>query len=326
MVSRKDRAVSKTWFYDAQGHDEQVELTREAVSGLDKQQLVWVDAERGDAAMLDLASDVLALDPESRRDFDTPSNADLRKFDGYFQFSVPLAPKTGDTDGRLDFVVGSNWLMTVRDGDVPYLARFREQDRGESFKGKLSPTAMAASLLDWHLEAFQIELTDIQKGVDEIDAEILSETHTRPPLKRLAEMRQRVSVLRNKLGDHAAIVHGLLRADFDPVADTPEAEHFRALERHFERTEDGIDRAREVVVGSFELYATRTAQDTNDLVRGLTVVTVIIGIAGAIAGVFGMNFETPFAKTGEVGFLAVTSLMIVIAVFIVVVAKRRKWM
>ncbi len=318
--------MSETWFYDAEGHDEQIELTQDVVTGLAKQQLVWVDAVRDDKVTLDLATHVLELQPESRHAMDQPQAGQLDKFEAYFQFSVPLAPKTGDADGRLDFLVGGNWLMTVRDGDVPYLARFRDQDRGESFKGKLTPAALAASLLDWHLEAFQFELTDIQKGVDDIDNEILSDVETRPPLKRLADMRQRVSRLRDKLGDHRAIIHGLLRADFDPVADTPEAEHFRALERHFERTEDGIDRAREIVVGSFDLYATRTAQDTNELVRALTVVTVIIGIAGAVAGIFGMNFETPFAKTGETGFLTVTSAMIVVAVFIVVVAKRRKWM
>ena len=50
------------------------------------------------------------------------------------------------------------------------------------------------------------------------------------------------------------------------------------------------DRAREIVVGSFGLHATRTAQDTNQPVKMLTHVTVVIGLIGAIPGIFGMNF------------------------------------
>ena len=48
----------------------------------------------------------------------------------------------------------------------------------------------------------------------------------------------------------------------------------------FERLEDDIARARETMIGSFELYASRVAQDTNQLVKVLTVATVITGIIG----------------------------------------------
>lgn len=81
-----------------------------------------------------------------------------------------------------------------------------------------------------------------------------------------------------------------------------------------------------MIVGSFDLYATRTAQDTNQLVKLLTLVTVIIGLSGAIAGIFGMNFDTPITKTGLPGFIVTVSAMIVLGALLTIFAWHRKWL
>jgi len=56
-----------------------------------------------------------------------------------------------------------------------------------------------------------------------------------PPLADLAKLRIRVSQLRDRLSEHRPIIHGLLRADFEPLADPPERTHFRNVEKHFDR-------------------------------------------------------------------------------------------
>ena len=319
--------MTSAWFYDAEGHDEQIELKTARVETLAEHQLLWLDIERNDKKALGEAAEILGLLPTATRLIETPPNPPrIDNYEHFFQLSVPLPPRSAIKGARLDFIVGEKWLMTVRDGDVPFLAEFRKQDRGESFRGKLTPGALAASLLDWHLEEYQFELNDIQQQVDTIDANILSEADTRTPLATLAKMRSRVAQLRDTLGAHRPIIHGLLRPDFNPLAEKPEVPYFQALERHFERTEDAIDRARETVVGSFELYAARTAQQTNELVKVLTLVTVIIGLVGAVAGVFGMNFDTPIPHSGIVGFMSVVVGMFVLGTMVVVVARWRRWL
>ena len=57
----------------------------------------------------------------------------------------------------------------------------------------------------------------------------------------------------------------------------------------------------------------------------LTIATVITGVIGAVAGVFGMNFDTPVAHSGLSGFLAVTGAMVAVSIGIVAVAIWRRW-
>jgi Mg2+ and Co2+ transporter CorA len=69
----------------------------------------------------------------------------------------------------------------------------------------------------------------------------------------------------------------------------------------------------------------RAAQKTNDTMRVLTFVTVLLGTLALVAGVMGMNFELDFFQTGQQGFLIVTGAMAAAAVVSLLVALWRKW-
>ena len=84
--------------------------------------------------------------------------------------------------------------------------------------------------------------------------------------------------------------------------------------------------ARELGVGSFELFTTRSAQRTNDTMRVLTFVTVLLGTLAVIAGAMGMNFKAPLFETGAAGFWWTIAGMALIGVVATVVARWRKWM
>ena len=119
----------------------------------------------------------------------------------------------------------------------------------------------------------------------------------------------------------------LARPDFRPDEDDDAAERrFEALELRFERAMDAVEMGRELVVGSFELYTSRSAQRTNDTMRVLTFVTVLLGTLAVVAGVLGMNFKAPLFDTGAGGFWVTVAVMAVLSVVATVIARWRKWM
>ena len=117
----------------------------------------------------------------------------------------------------------------------------------------------------------------------------------------------------------------MARPDFRPDPEGTNDKQFRALNERFERSLDAVENARELVIGSFELYATRTAQRTNDTMRVLTFVTVLLGSLSVLAGVLGMNFEVPFFHSGQFGFSITIVAMLVLIVIAVAVARWRHW-
>lgn len=319
--------MTEAYFYDASGHDKVITLTAKAIAKVGADQLIWIDLCRQDEPAVRKAATILGFEEAMVTSLlDHPPVPVLDSFEGYFQLALPVSPSSGKSNDCVIYVVAERWLLTLRDGPIPYFDSFREKDRGESLSGRLTPAALAAALLDWHLEDYQQDIAEIQTKVDKIDSEVLSEREREPPLAALAKLRTRVADLRRRLSTHRKIIHGLLRADFAHIAGHPHAAYYETLERHFDRADDGLDQAREMIVGSFELYATRTAQETNQLVKMLTLITVIIGLSSAIGGIFGMNFDTPLAKTGMVGFLAAVASMLLLAAGVFGFAHWRKWL
>ena len=191
--------------------------------------------------------------------------------------------------------------------------------------GLLTAQALAASLLDWHLGDYFIEVSRIEEAVDHLDERILREKSNSGLLGRMVALRRRVSKLRALLVAQRDIFYGLSRPDFALITDAGAAPFYEALASRFERAVDEVEHTRDVVVGSFDLFTSRTGQETNDLVKALTFLTAVIGFCAAVAGLMGMNFKAPFFESGLFGFLIVTGGLFAAGLVAIVVARKRGW-
>jgi magnesium transporter len=222
-------------------------------------------------------------------------------------------------------VVAERWLVTTRAADIPFLSAFRAQDKGETRIGALTPSLLAASLLDWHLAEFFTVASKIEADVDALDERILAEGADRPVLNKIVASRKRVAELRSLIARQRPVFHGLTRPDFALNTDDDAAEQFASLAARYDRAVDETERTREVVVGSFDLFTSMSSEETNDLVKALTVATTIIGFSAAVAGLLGMNFDAPFFHSGMTGFIVASGVLIAVSIAAVVIARLRRW-
>ena len=77
-------------------------------------------------------------------------------------------------------------------------------------------------------------------------------------------------------------------------------------------------------MGSFDVVIARTGQRTNDVMKVLTLASVIFLPGALIAGVMGMNFEVGLFGHAAL-FWAVVLVIVLIGVATVVVARVRRW-
>ena len=279
--------IVRAILYDAAGHDREVELASIEVDQLAKEQLLWVDLIGASAQLL----------PEPLRSALGPDDhvGSLEIFEQFYRLGVALRDQPHSC---LRFAVGQTWVLTASEKRPKLFDEFIAADQGETLKGKMTPTALMASLLMRHLDGFREEIASVDVAIDELDDIILQGREKRSPLSSLAALRRRLADLRSVLIGQHRVIHRLVAPDFLAHVAADDQEFLAEVNRLFERLEDDLARARETVIGSFELYASRVAQDTNQLVKILTIATVITGIIGAVAGVFGMNFNTSIPQSG----------------------------
>jgi Mg2+ and Co2+ transporter CorA len=98
------------------------------------------------------------------------------------------------------------------------------------------------------------------------------------------------------------------------------------LDQHFENAVDAIESSRDTVLSLFDLFTTKSAQNLNITMRRLTFVTLIVGALGAIAGIWGMNFEIEYFKAGETGFWLTIATMAFVVAGLTAFAGLKRWL
>jgi magnesium transporter len=205
------------------------------------------------------------------------------------------------------------------------LHEFSVQDRGETQIGTLLAGAVVAAMLDLHLSTYFRVLENLELEVDRVDEEMLTRAVERGYLARLVELRHRVALLRRLLFPQREIFFGLTRPDFALVAKTEAAPQFQALNNTYAQAINTIEHAHDLVIGSFGLLSSRTAQSTNNFLKGLTFITLLLGVTGVVAGIFGMNFEVELYKTGGLGFWGVIAGMALVVVGTILYSRNKGW-
>jgi magnesium transporter len=322
-----DQPCAKIILYRANGSDCQVPIEELAQPHSD-QDLLWVDI---DFDMPDVVAEVcqkLEVPAGACRHLsELGSTPILRHYGKFLVIHAVAAEHIGSLkfDGiAIAIAAGKNVIITVHRKSVPFIHAIREREHGETMLGLLTAPSFVASLLDWHLDTYFEAVSDFEVAVERLEESILDGRQDEST-RDLIVLRRGASRLRRMLAPHRTLFSGLTRPDFEPEDDEITAGHFRRLEDHFEIAMDSIEHARELVIGSFELFSNQIALRTNGAMRLLTFATVVIGCQTVIAGVLGMNFKASLFDTATFGFWASIACMAAVTGIAVWLGKKRNW-
>jgi magnesium transporter len=138
-------------------------------------------------------------------------------------------------------------------------------------------------------------------------------------------MRRRIADVRRVHSVHRELYAELARPDFLHDVGQKESDALAAMTQRLDRAGEAISYAREMLLGTFEVHMTRVAQRTNDVMRILTVASVILLPSVVIAGIMGMNFKVGLFDNPNL-FWVVIGLMVALALATIAVARQRGWL
>ena len=162
--------------------------------------------------------------------------------------------------------------------------------------------------------------------MDRIDARSLRSNLDDDLLGDLVSLRRQVAKLRRALSGHREVYATLAAADFSKIA---QAEDVRAgfitVAERFEDAIHSVEDSRDLLLGSFDVFMTRTAQRTNDVMKVLALATVLLLPGSLIAGLPGMNVVVPLPKDDPGSFWVVIAVIGLLAAAVVGLAWRFRW-
>jgi len=163
----------------------------------------------------------------------------------------------------------------------------------------------------------------LEREVDKLDDAALRTE--RDILDRLVRMRRQIARVRRILTPQRGVIAEVTRPDFLPALDERQRGALVQVQERLDMAADAIGNAREMLLGTFDVHMTRTAQRTNDIMRVLTLASVVLLPSVVLAGVMGMNFKVGLFDDPNL-FWVVLGVMGVMAVTTLLVARWRGWL
>ncbi len=325
-VAETDEPGSRLWLYSGDGEDAPVLLDTD-LPDLGRNKMLWADVDLEVAEGLSRLWETLEIESLIADLGKLEEGPALVQHNGILQLAVTVMQSDRDLEPMtLHCLVGPNWVVTLHKGELDLVDEFNKPFHGETRLGDLDGPAFLSLVLDWQLSGYLKIIEGVQGDIDQLDEELLSKAPDEDSLlERLQYFRRRVRTLRNTLSAHREVLGLLSHPRSDAVVGAEATGDYQRLEDRLQQAIEAVDTTREMIVGSFDIFMTRTAQTTNDIMKRLTIVSVLLLPAAALAGIMGMNFKVGIFERPWM-FWVTIGLMVIIAAVTLLVARRRKWL
>jgi magnesium transporter len=298
------------------------------LENLGRTSLLWVDLDRPHAAEIKEVVERLELSDESekrlREGGDRPYLGDFESYLHVTAF-VPSPQSASGSTVRVDCLVAERWVVTVHHAPVEAFPAFRERAEGSGEVGQLDGPELLADLLEWVLEVYLDAFEALELALEEFDASAMSgDFDVEEGLNELVEHRREIGRLRRALVAHRATFFALTRPELDAITSSEHAARFADLRGKLEDVVQAARDSRESVVGSFDVMLAREGHRTNEIMKVLTLGSLLLLPGALLAGVMGMNFDVGLFDRPEL-FWVVVALILSVAAATLATARARHW-
>lgn len=300
-----------------------------ALDGLDDDAMLWIALRDPTEEEVQTVREALGLaEEQAERLLEPPGAAALADMGEQMHVTLYVA---GTEDGEpilrpVECVLGANWVVTAHEAEIEVLEEFLERAEGGSQVGALDSPSFLAAAVEWVVNSYFRAFEAIEGELEQLDTKVMSDLpkDVSGELARLVELRRSVDKLRRALSPHREVIVALAHPELDLLSTETSAERFARIEGRVAQAMDAAREAKDSARGSFDLLDARIGQRTNDVMKVLTLGTVILLPATVLAGIMGMNFQLHLFDLVWV-FWTVIAAMLGIAVVVLATARTRRW-
>lgn len=298
---------------------------------LQERQLLWIDVQGREAPDLETVAAAVGIDERlAVRLASETGRADLTQYPDHIHLVLEAmdVPAASSDDAvtperqEIDLVAGRNWVVTVHTGPVSALERIDELTDGETRFGALDAAGFLAVIVDEVLAGYLALAEAIEQEIDRLDERALRTKPRDDVLVRIVGLRRRIGTIRRTLTPHRLAFAALARPEMELHEELGQS--WPGLNDRLERAVDAIENLRDLLLGTYDIHMGRAAQDANETMKRLTLLSAVLLPSVVVAGVMGMNFSLEFFKD-TTNFWLVIGLMGVFGVTLLGVARWRGW-
>jgi len=227
---------------------------------------------------------------------------------------------------EVDFFVGTGFIVTVHEEALPPLVNLFEQCK-DSEEARVRYMNGAGALLHTIVDRLVDYIFPILYKVDAnirgIEENLFAED-TRRTIQDISFVRRDIIALKRIVKPQLTILYRLEQIDRPFFREDLDI-YFGDILDHLQKARDIVDDDAEVIVGLSDTTDALASHNINEVMRILTVISVIMLPLTLISGILGMNVPLPLQHS-PISFWLILGLMLIVSLAMLAYFRFKHWL
>lgn len=327
---KTDKVAITAFNYAGTRCDERQDVSLDALAPTTDESVTWVDV--GGVHKMEILESFgkqFQLHPLLLEDIaNTDQRPKLDDYETYLFLVLKMLSVTNRQDivaEQVSLVLGRNFVLSFQENGTDVFKPVRDRLRGG--KGRLRQSkadyllyALVDSIVDQYFAVLEVLGEKIEVLQDLVISDPNPET-----LRHIHALKRQLLYLRRAVWPLREALNNLSRSEC-PLLQEPTKVFFRDVYDHVIQIVDTIETLREMVSASLDIYLSSISYRLNAVMKVLTIITTIFMPLTFIVGIYGMNFEHMPELKWEWGYPAVWGLMVTVAVGMLLLFRKQRWL
>jgi len=226
---------------------------------------------------------------------------------------------------NLSIIITDSVLLSFQEKRGDVFEPVRERIRNQKKRIRTGSTDyLAFALLDIVIDNY-IYLVGILGEKIELLEETLLEEPRKSVIDEIYTYKREMNFLRKNITPAKEMILALSKMESELIHEGTHI-HFKELLDNVHQAIDSSETYREILSDQLNIYHTTISSKLNDVMKFLTIFSVIFIPLTFIAGIYGTNFEVLPELKFEYSYFIMWGVMIFVAVGMLIYFKKRKWL
>ncbi len=226
---------------------------------------------------------------------------------------------------QVSLILGSNFVISFQETEGDVFNSIRERIRNAKGRiRKMGADYLAYALVDAIVDSYFIILEKLGEEIESAEEELV--TNPAPEtLQTIHNLKREMILLRKSVWPLRELISGLERGESSLIQKSTVI-YLRDVYDHTIQVIDTIETYRDMLAGMLDIYLSSISNRMNAVMKVLTIIATIFIPLTFIAGIYGMNFKFMPELEWRWGYFGILAIMAVVAVYMVIFFRKKKWL
>ena len=310
--------------------EKETESVHECFDFVGRREVTWIDLDgTQDADLLRQIGDEFGIHSLTLEDvMNGGQRPKLEDFGEYLFVTLRLPKKTeaqSPVDAeQINIFLGPNFVMTIHDSSDVFESVIKRVKENKGRIRRMKTGYLAYALVDLIVDQHFPIMETIAEQIEELEDEVQGNPSPEV-VRKIRGIKRDLILIRSSIWPMREVINAMEREEPRLISD--EAKLFlRDVYDHTIQIGDIVESYRDILSEMFNIYLSVKADNTNEVMKVLTIFAAIFIPLTFVAGIYGTNFEFVPELKWKYSYFVMIGVMVLITVAMLRFFRKRGWL